>query len=131
MSYDPSKPADSSPLSSAEMRVQFTGLHDLILQSVTVDGVTTLPPGGSATASASLSGGVLHLSFEIPQGQPGEVSQSQLSNDLVNCQNAAVLTTLPQTSANSNNVSTLDSNFTDVEAEALRTKLNELINALR
>jgi hypothetical protein len=35
------------------------------------------------------------------------------------------------TSSNSNGVATLDDAFVDPESEALRLKLNELINALR
>jgi len=58
-----------------------------------------------------------------PQGPPGEVTQTDLNNGLLN--------TLNQTSANTNNISTLDMPFTDPEVEALRLKLNELINALR
>ena len=54
-----------------------------------------------------------------PQGPPGEVSQSQLDNGLLN--------TLNQTSANTNNVETLDSPFADPDMEAMRQKLNEMI----
>ena len=58
-----------------------------------------------------------------PQGPPGEVTQSDLNNGLLN--------NLSQCSSNSNGVDTLDTAFGDAEAEALRGKLNELINALR
>ena len=139
MPFDPLKPADLSPLSAAEMRSQLTALHDAItaLPAVTqagVDNTTTGSPGSSAAASVSLSGGVLHFNFDVPQGQQGptgEVSQSQLSNDLVNSQNAAVLTTLPLTSANSNGVGTLGVSSGDFTVQTLIDKLNELINALR
>ena len=50
-----------------------------------------------------------------PQGPPGEVSQSQLDN------------AISGTSANTNNVSTLDNSYADPDMEELRQKLNELI----
>ena len=57
------------------------------------------------------------------QGPPGEVSQTDLNNGLLN--------NLTQCSNNSNGVSTLDNPYADPVAEELRNKLNELINALR
>ncbi len=75
MSFDPSLPADHSPLVSAEMRGQFNGLKTLIdagvLSGVVIDNVTTLPPGEAATVNASIVAGVLHLSFGLPQGPAG------------------------------------------------------------
>ncbi|MBL9130347.1 MAG: hypothetical protein JNG86_04060 [Verrucomicrobiaceae bacterium] len=76
MSFDPNKPAQGSPNSSAEMRGQLNGLKDLIdaLQSITaaqVDGVTTLNPGDAATVSLSVIGNTLHFLFGIPQGVTG------------------------------------------------------------
>ncbi len=79
----------------------------------------------------SLAGGTLHFAFDVPQGQPGEVSQSQLSNDLVNCQNAAVNTALPLTSSNTNGVSLLGVSSGDFTMQEVIDKLNELLNALR
>ena len=82
----------------------------------------------------SLAGGTLHFAFDVPQGQqgpPGEVSQSQLSNDLVNCQNASVNTALPLTSSNSNAVSLLGVSSGDFTMQTVIDKLNELLNALR
>ncbi|MFO1439948.1 MAG: hypothetical protein U1F81_16615 [Verrucomicrobiaceae bacterium] len=58
-----------------------------------------------------------------PQGPPGEVTQTDLNNGLMN--------NLSQCSKISNGVATLDNPFVDPEAEELRGKLNELINALR
>jgi hypothetical protein len=76
MPYDPNLPANNSPLSSAVMRGQLTGLKSLIdaLQNITaaqVDGVTTLNPGEAATASLSIIGNTLHLSLAIPRGDEG------------------------------------------------------------
>ena len=139
MPYDPSKPAASSPNSSAEMREQLTSLKSLIdavpvVSGAVVDTTTTGSPGSPAAVSVSLAGGVLHFTFDVPQGQQGptgEVSQSQLSNDLVNTQNAAVNTVLPLTSANSNAVSPLGVSSGDFTMQTVIDKLNELINALR
>lgn len=47
--------------------------------NATVDGVTTLNPGDSASASVSFDGMLVHFSFAIPQGQPGEVTTAQLT----------------------------------------------------
>jgi hypothetical protein len=58
-----------------------------------------------------------------PQGLPGEVSQTDLNNGLLN--------TLNQTSANTNAVSTLDTPFADPDAEELRVAFNALVLALR
>ena len=74
--FDPSLPADHSPLVSAEMRSQLTGLKALIdaitsVTSATVDAVNTLNPGDPATVSVSIVGNVLHLSFGIPRGVDG------------------------------------------------------------
>ena len=134
MPYQPSLPVDHSEIIAAELRSQFAGLHELIPSAAQVDSTTTGSPGSSAGASVSLSAGVLHFAFEVPQGAPGptgEVSQSQLSNDLVNTQNAAVLTVLPLTSANSNGVGTLSVSSGDFTVQTLIDKVNELINALR
>jgi hypothetical protein len=55
MPFDPSKPENDSPLVSAEMRAQLTGLKDLI---------DAVPAG--------------------PQGPPGEVSAQQLVDERIN-----------------------------------------------
>ena len=134
MPYDPTKPVEGTLCDAVEMRSQLSGLHELIPAAAQVDTTSTGSPGSSAAVSVSLAGGVLHFSFEVPQGQQGptgEVSQSQLSNDLVNCQNAAVNTALPLTSANSNGVGTLSVSSGDFAVQTLIDKVNELINALR
>jgi hypothetical protein len=139
MPFDPTKPAGGSPNSSAEMRAQLTGLKSLIdAATVTlaqVGSTSTLTPGQPATADVILSNGTLIFTFGIPTGQPGEVTQAQLSNDLVNMSNYTMNQVLPLTSANSNAVQTLDTSFGDppitADLETLRAKLNELILGLR
>ena len=100
-----------------------------------VDTVNTGSPGSSASAGVNFNAGVLHFDFTIPAGQPGEVTQAQLSNDLVNCQNAAVNTALPLTSNNSNGVNLLNLTVSDpptqAEMQSIANKPDELINALR
>lgn len=76
MPFDPAVPATNAELTSAMFREQFTGLKSIIdavpgITDVQVDGVTTVNPGDPATATASLIGSVLHLSFNIPQGFMG------------------------------------------------------------
>ncbi|MEZ5384958.1 MAG: hypothetical protein R3F13_05530 [Prosthecobacter sp.] len=216
--FDPTKPANNAPNSSAEMRAQLNGLKDLIdailtITDAQVDGVNTVGPGSPANASVSVVGNTLHFGFDIPQGangadgmagsngsdgaqgppgndgspgepgpmgetgpqgppfatavvdsvstldpwenatvdatfdgtnvhftfgiprgndgsngadgangsdgSPGEVSQQQLDD------------AISGTSANTNGVNTLDHSYADTDAEELRQKVNELINALR
>ena len=146
MPFNPLLPVNGASLVAAELRSQFTGLDDKItaVPAVTgaqVDTTNTGPPGSSAGVSVSLSGGVLHFNFDVPQGvdgqqgPPGEVTQSQLSNDLVNTQNAAVNTAMGLSSANSNGVSLLSGTVsnppTQTEVQENRDRLNELISALR
>ena len=95
-----------------------------------VDAVNTLNPGEPATVSVSFDGSNVRFTIGIPrgsdgssgsngsdgaQGPPGEVSQAQLDN------------AISGTSANTNNVSTLDTGFADPDMEAMRQKLNEMI----
>jgi hypothetical protein len=143
MPYDPALPADNAEVIAAELRSQFSGLHDLIQTSggvsgAQVDSVTTVDPGQPATASAGVTGQTLHFHFGIPRGfdgnngndgqpgtpgAPGEVSQSTLDN--------AIATT----SANSNGVTPLNLFISDPptqgELQAVANKLDELIQALR
>ena len=56
--FDPTKPTNGSPNSSAEMRAQLNGLKALI------DAIPAGPPG--------------------PEGPPGEVSQQDLVNERMN-----------------------------------------------
>ena len=74
MSFDPTKPANNSPNSSAEMRSQLTGLKALIdailtITSAQVDGVNSVPPGNPANVSLSVIGNTLHFTFDLPQGR--------------------------------------------------------------
>jgi hypothetical protein len=100
--------------------------------SAVVDGVTTLDPWQPATVQTIFDGSNVRFQFGIPrgndgmngaQGPPGEVSQTDLNNGLLN--------TLNQCSNVSNGVSTITNSYTDPEAEELRQKVNELIAALR
>jgi hypothetical protein len=71
-----------------------------------------------------MNGTNVRFTFDIPQGSngsdgaqgpPGEVSQAQLDNAIAG------------TSANTNNVNTLDTPFADPDMEAMRQKMNEMI----
>jgi hypothetical protein len=94
-----------------------------------VDAVNTLNLGEPATVGVSFDGTNVRFNFGLPRGNdgaaglPGEVSQTDLNNGLLN--------TLNQTSANTNAVSTLNSPFGDPDMEAMRQKVNELVLALR
>lgn len=91
MPFDPTLPISGTPLQSAVMRGQFNGLKDLIdavptITSAVVDAVNTLPAGDPAAVDASVTSGVLHLTFGIPEGQsgpPGEVTQEDLDNAII------------------------------------------------
>ena len=100
-----------------------------------VDAVSTLSPGNPATVNVYFDGTYVHFTFGIPQGfqgdpgpqgppgQPGEVTTAAL--------NAGLAAVTDNSSANSNNVATLDTPFTDPDAEALRVAFNGLVTALR
>jgi hypothetical protein len=128
MPFDPSIPAPNAEATSAMFRGQFNGLKDLIdavptITSAVVDNVNTLPAGDPATVVASLSGGVLHFSFGIPAGPPGEVTQALLDG------------AIQTTSANSNSVNqlnaTADLSYQSSQMQEVMNKLDELIWALR
>lgn len=132
MSYDPNVPLPNAAATSAMFRAQFQGLKSLIdavptISSAVVDAVTPLPPGEAPTVSASITAGVLHLSFGLPQGVAGQVTEQTLAKAL----NAVAASS----SANTNAVDTLhisplpyyeESQFIEVVS-----KLNELILAMR
>ncbi len=101
-----------------------------------IDSVGTLNPGENATVSVSFDGSSVHFSFGIPrgatgepgtQGQPGEVTNSDLAS--------AINGVLAQTSNTSNGVALLGMTVSDpptqAEVQAVATKLDELITALR
>ena len=91
--------------------------------------------------SVFFDGTLVHFSFGIPrgnqgeqgiQGPTGEVTNTALATALVTMLNSAAA----NSSANSNGVGTLDIPFTNdpptlSDIELLRTKLNELITAMR
>jgi hypothetical protein len=155
MPFDPTKPANNAPNSSAEMRDQLNGLKGLIdailtLTNAQVDGVNTVGPGNSANASVNVSGNTLHFTFDIPQGANGadgingssgsdgaqgppgpegpQGPMGEISN--MDLQNA-----IAGTSSNSNTVATLGMGVSDPptqgEVQQIANKLDELINALR
>ena len=139
MPYDPNLPVEGTECDAVQMRAQLTGLDDKItaISSVTgavVTNTTTGAPGSGAAVAVQFAGGVLQFQFTVPegpQGVPGEVSQSQLSNELSNVSNFAIGQATSVSSNNSNAVQTLDNTMVNAEAEALRVKLNELLLALR
>ena len=103
--FDPTLPLENTTADAAQMRSQLNGLKDLI------DAVPQGPEGPPGPEGAQGPPG--------PQGPPGEVTQADLSN------------AIQTTSANTNNVGTLDNAPSDppslADYEALRAKLNELI----
>ncbi len=146
MPFDPTKPAFHSANSSAEMRAQLQALHDEIaavptVSTVVIDAVNPLPPGSLPTVTSFLNGEELHFAFGLvagtdgAQGPPGEVSQSQLNQEIAAAQTNIQNAVLPQTSSNSNIVASLNMTVSDpptqAEMQALANKLDELISALR
>jgi len=78
MPFNPTLPAPNSPLESQVIRDQLQSLFVLInnivsLSAAQVDSTNTLPQGSPANVNVSVSGGTLHFSFDIPQGQEGLV----------------------------------------------------------
>ena len=76
MPFDPNLPQENTLIDAAQMRGQLQGLKTLIdavpgLTDVVIDGVTTLNPGEPASATVTLVGTVLHLTFAIPRGDEG------------------------------------------------------------
>ena len=110
--FDPTLPLENTAADAAQMRSQLIGLKDLI------DAVPQGPPGPEGPQGPEGAQGP-----PGPEGPPGEVTQVDLDNALLN--------TLAQTSANTNNVNTLDNAPSDppslADYDALRAKLNELI----
>ena len=137
MPYNPALPVEGTECDAVQMRAQLTGLKSLIdavtvVTGATVDSVTI---GSGTSVNVSLVNGVLHFDFILQPGPPGEVTQAQLSNDLSNTANQAMLNTLPQTSANSNAVALLTGTIsnppTQAEVQENRDKINELVSTLR
>jgi|UniRef100_UPI00378306DD hypothetical protein len=96
MPFDPTKPANNSPNSSAEMRAQLTGLKELIdavpagppgengtsVTGAVIDGTNTLNPGEPAQASVNWDGANVRFTFGIPRGQDG-VSSPPITSFIV------------------------------------------------
>ena len=145
MPFDPTKPANGSPLSSEEMRGQLNALKALIdavpagppgpagpqgpaFSSVQVGSVTTGAPGTAASASVNTFGNNVELSFTIPEGQPGSgVTMTDVTN--------AIGTEIAGTARNPNTVSDLvltpGDPPTQADLLAVIAKVNELLAALR
>ncbi len=135
MTFDPTKPANNSPNSSAEMRSQLTGLKALIdaiptITAAQVDGVNTLPPGTPANANLSVVGNTLHFTFDMPQGDSGPMGEVS-TNDM----NIAISNALSNTSNNTNGVGTLgqsaDSSYNQMQMQDVLNKLDEFLTAAR
>ena len=149
MAYDPAWPQNGQNIDADRFRDQFGGLKTLIdaglLTDVVIDAVNTIAPGNPANVTASIVGGVLHLTFAIPQGNdgaqgpqgsggsdgqqgpPGEVTNAQLT--------ATVDAAIATTSSNSNAVAPLSlaisSSYNDAQVQAISDKLDELIAVMR
>ena len=146
MPFDPTKPANGSPNSAAEMRAQLTALKAGIdavpagppgpagpegspgpaFASIQIGSVTTGTPGSPAGAQVSVFGNNVELSFTIPAGDtgaPGEVSNGTLASEIAG------------TARNPNSVAMLSGSISDpptqAEVQALHDKINELIAAMQ
>ena len=135
MPFDPAKPANGSPNSSAEMRGQLTALKALIdaipagppgpegpaFSSVQIGSVTTGAPGTPAAVQVNTFGNNVELSFTIPAGEPGAAGEVT---------NATLATEIGGTARNPNTVAPLNLGSTDFQITAIVDKINELIAAL-
>jgi hypothetical protein len=77
MPFDPTKPANNAPLSSAEMRTQLTSLHADIQQRATISDLNNAIANALAQTSNN-SNGVSTLG----QGADGSYNQSQMQDVL-------------------------------------------------
>ena len=89
------------------------------------------PAPNTPTASAEMRAQLTALNTDIQT----RVTQTQLNTAVSNAITAAINATLPQTSANSNSVSTLgqsaDGSYNQGQMQQVLDKLDELINILR
>ena len=126
------------------MRAQLTALNDRIdaipagpsgppgpvgpaFSNIQIGTVTTATPGTPASASVSVFGNNVELSFTIPAGEPGSgVSSTDVSN--------AIAAEISSTARNPNMVSMLGISIsnppTQAELQAVVDKVNELIGSL-
>ena len=83
MSFDPTKPADHSPLDAAEMRDQFNGLSDLITN---VSNAASNNLGAAISGTSSNSNAVTNLNVNLSNPpQAFEVQQIiDKLNELIN-----------------------------------------------
>lgn len=82
MAYDPTKPADNSPISSAELRTQLTGLKTLIDDRPTVADVNSSIIGLSANIVEGFPN--LNLTISNPPTQAQVQAILDHLNDLSN-----------------------------------------------
>ena len=143
MAFDPTLPAEGSPLVSPEMRSQLTGLESMInavpagppgpedppgpqgppFAGAEVESTGTLPPCNPASVSVMFDGTNVRFSFGIPQGNPGEVSFVDL--------NAAIGSVISGSSSVSNSVELLLPTNPNPSILDVATRLDELILTLR
>ena len=130
------------------------GPNGPVFGNTVVDGVSTLNPGDAATVSTSFDGSNVRFTFGIPRGNDGNQGpQGNTGNDGAQgpqgnpgadgpqgpageVTNAALVSAIAGTSANTNAVATLDMPFTNdpptlADIEVLRAKINEMISAMR
>jgi hypothetical protein len=100
-----------------------------------VDSVTTLNPGDNATVQTSFDGSNVRFQFGIPSGQNGNDGGSGPQGPPGEVTNAQLNSAINGTSNNSNAVNTLVMTVSDPptvgEVQAIASKLDELILALR
>ena len=143
MPFDPTKPTNGSPNSSAEMRAQLTALNDRIdaipagpagpqgpvgpaFSNIQIGSVTTGTPESPTGAQVKVNGNNVELAFTIPAGDTGpmgEVSQSALNSAIMG------------TAQNPTGVSSLSLPISDpptkAEVEAILAFANAMLSALQ
>lgn len=105
------------------MRAQLNalkGLIDAVLSGAVIDEVTLLPHGSPPTATVSLAGGVLHLSFGIPEGASGAQGEQGAQGGPGEVTNAALAEAIANTARNPVGLPALDGPYADPNAESLR-----------
>lgn len=134
MPYDPNLPQPDTLADANQMRAQLSGLKDLIdavpaITSAQVDAVNTLPAGEPATVAVSISGGVLHLTFGLPQGAdggegpPGEVTAQDLADGL-ETRSHAVHGVAPL-------ALTAEGEYSPTQLQDVANKVDEMLNVMK
>ena len=119
--FDPTKPANGSPNSSAEMRGQLTARKALIdaVPAGPAGPVGPVGPAGGACGPPGAAGAEGNMG---PQGLPGEVSQQDLVNERINhARNSITVAQLALVGSDPP---------TQAELQLLVDKVNELIAGL-